>query len=111
MGVDEGAHDPDGPLMHCRSIYFSGSHLLPDARLIQATLRALAAARITLGRIVKNSAVLTLADAVGRGFIAVLLGTAGMTLSSTMEMKLRGRSGSEAPAQAICKALGIETTE
>jgi hypothetical protein len=32
-----------------------------------------------------------------------------MTLSSTLEMKLRGRSGSKAPAQAICRTLGIET--
>jgi hypothetical protein len=57
----------------------------------------------------KNAAITTLADAVGRGFVAGLLGTAAMTLSSTAEMKLRGRSGSKAPAQAICKALGLET--
>ena len=57
----------------------------------------------------KNAPITTLADAVGRGFVAGLLGTAAMTLSSTVEMKLRGRSGSKAPAQAICKTLGLET--
>ena len=41
----------------------------------------------------KNATVTTVADAVGRGFVAGLLGTAAMTLSSTVEMKLRGRSG------------------
>lgn len=41
----------------------------------------------------KNATVTTVAHAVGRGFVAGLLGTAAMTLSSTVEMKLRGRSG------------------
>lgn len=51
-----------------------------------------------------------IADAIGKGLVAGLAGTAAMTLSSTVEMKLRGRSGSKAPAQAICKTLGLETT-
>lgn len=58
----------------------------------------------------KNTVISTLADAVGRGFVAGLLGTAAMTLSSTVEMKLRGRTASKTPAQAICKTLGLETT-
>ena len=43
------------------------------------------------------------------GLVAGLAGTAAMTLSSMVEMKLRGRSASKAPAQAICKSLGLET--
>ena len=58
----------------------------------------------------RNATITTLADAVGRGFVAGLLGTAAMTLSSTVEMQLRGRSASNTPAQAICKTLGLETT-
>jgi hypothetical protein len=50
-----------------------------------------------------------LADGVGKGLVAGLAGTAAMTFSSTVEMKLRGRSASKAPAQAICKSLGLET--
>lgn len=52
-----------------------------------------------------------LADAVGRGLVAGLAGTAAMTLSSMVEMKLRGRSASKTPAQAICKTLGLETVD
>jgi hypothetical protein len=58
----------------------------------------------------KGAGITALADAIGRGFVAGLLGTAAVTLSSTIEMKLRGRSGSKVPAQAICKALGLEAT-
>lgn len=50
-----------------------------------------------------------LADGIGKGFVAGLVGTAAMTLSSTVEMKLRGRSASKTPAQAICRSLGLET--
>ncbi|MGH7826247.1 MAG: hypothetical protein ACREQ7_13870 [Candidatus Binatia bacterium] len=50
-----------------------------------------------------------LADGIGKGLVAGLAGTAAMTLSSMLEMKLRGRSASKTPAQAICKALGLET--
>lgn len=32
-----------------------------------------------------------------------------MTISSAIEMKLRGRTASKTPAQAICKSLGLET--
>jgi hypothetical protein len=50
-----------------------------------------------------------LAEAAGKGLAAGVAGTAAMTLSSTLEAKLRGRPFSTAPAQAATKALGIET--
>lgn len=56
-----------------------------------------------------NTGLKGMADAVGRGFVAGLLGTAAMTLSSTIEMKLRGRTASKTPAEAICRTLGLET--
>lgn len=49
-----------------------------------------------------------LAANVGKGLAAGLAGTAAMTISSTIEMKLRGRGGSDAPAQAASKVLGID---
>jgi hypothetical protein len=58
----------------------------------------------------KNARITSLADAVGRGFVAGLVGTAAMTGSSSVEMKLRGRTASKMPAEAICKTLGLETT-
>ncbi len=48
------------------------------------------------------------AAAVGKGLFAGVAGTAAMTLSSTMEMKLRGRPASSAPADAAAKVLGVE---
>ena len=53
----------------------------------------------------------TLADDIGKGIFAGLAGTAAMTISSTLEAKLRGRQPSTAPAKAATKALGIETFE
>ncbi len=47
------------------------------------------------------------AAAAGVGLAAGLAGTAAMTASSTIEMKLRGRAGSSAPADAAGKVLGI----
>jgi hypothetical protein len=44
----------------------------------------------------------------GKGIFAGLAGTAAMTISSTTEMKLRGRPASSAPAQAAAKVLGVE---
>lgn len=49
-----------------------------------------------------------ISTAVGKGLVAGLVGTAAMTLSSTAEMKLRGRKASPAPAEALCKLLGVE---
>lgn len=48
-----------------------------------------------------------LAASVGRGLFAGAFGTAIMTISSTIEMKARGRKASEAPAQAASKVLGV----
>jgi len=51
----------------------------------------------------------SLPNAIGRGLLAGLAGTAAMTVSSTVEMRLRGRDASTAPADASAKVLGIET--
>ena len=50
----------------------------------------------------------TVSAAVGRGLAAGLVGTAAMTVSSTVEAKWRGRAFSHAPADATAKALGIK---
>ena len=50
----------------------------------------------------------TLATAIGRGLIAGLAGTAAMTISSTVEARLRHRAFSTAPARATAKVLGIK---
>ena len=50
----------------------------------------------------------TLAQNIGKGLLAGLAGTAAMTISSTVEQKLRGRQPSTAPADATAKLLGIE---
>ncbi|MGH3871247.1 MAG: hypothetical protein ACRDSR_06955 [Pseudonocardiaceae bacterium] len=52
-----------------------------------------------------------LASAVGRGLFAGVIGTAAMTLSSTLEMKLRDRAGSSAPADTACKILRVEPVD
>jgi hypothetical protein len=51
------------------------------------------------------------ADHIGRGLLAGLAGTAAMTVSSTLEAKLRGRAASSAPARATAKVLGIASFE
>jgi hypothetical protein len=53
----------------------------------------------------------TVASNVGKGLAAGLVGTAAMTISSTLEAKLRKRQFSNAPAQAAEKVLGIERFE
>jgi hypothetical protein len=45
---------------------------------------------------------------VGKGLAAGLVGTAAMTVSSTIEMKIRGRKPSTAPARAAAKVFGVE---
>ena len=52
-----------------------------------------------------------IADHIGRGLVAGLAGTAAMTISSTVEAKLRGRAPSSAPARATTKVLGIAAFE
>ena len=49
-----------------------------------------------------------IAAAFGKGIFAGVAGTAVMTISSTIEMKLRGRPASSAPAQAATKVLGVQ---
>jgi hypothetical protein len=53
----------------------------------------------------------TVAEDVGKGLLAGLLGTAAMTVSSTAEARLRGRPASSAPARATAKVLGIKEFE
>lgn len=45
---------------------------------------------------------------IAKGLLAGLAGTAAMTVSSTLDEKLRGRPPSTAPADAAAKVLGIE---
>ena len=52
-----------------------------------------------------------LAAAVGKGLFAGAAGTVAMTVSSTIEMKLRGRPPSSAPARAAAKLLGVEPVD
>jgi hypothetical protein len=47
------------------------------------------------------------AGAVGKGLAAGAVGTAAMTVSSTLEARLRGRPPSTAPAKAAAKVLGV----
>ena len=49
-----------------------------------------------------------LSEAVGRGLAAGVAGTVAMTASSTLEMKLRGRPPSTAPAKAVGRLLGVK---
>src|SRR5215218_8288381 len=49
-----------------------------------------------------------LAAVIGRGLLAGAIGTAAMTVSSTLEQKARGRAASTAPADAAMKVLGID---
>jgi hypothetical protein len=53
----------------------------------------------------------TVAEDVGKGLVAGFIGTAAMTVSSTVEAKLRGRQASSAPARATAKMLGIKSFE
>ncbi|MCA1679832.1 MAG: DUF1440 domain-containing protein [Actinobacteria bacterium] len=48
------------------------------------------------------------AAALGRGLVAGAVGTAAMTVSSTLEAKLRERGSSSAPADAAGKVLGVQ---
>ena len=45
---------------------------------------------------------------IGRGLVAGFVGTVAMTIASTIEMKLRGRPPSGAPAAAAGKVLGVQ---
>lgn len=49
--------------------------------------------------------------AIGRGLLAGLCGAAAITISSTIEMKLRGRKPSTAPADAALKLLRLQPVD
>ena len=53
----------------------------------------------------------TIASSVGKGLVAGFVGTAAMTVSSTLEAKIRKRAASSAPARATAKVLGIKEVE
>jgi hypothetical protein len=53
----------------------------------------------------------TLATTVGKGLVAGFVGTAAMTVSSSVEARLRHRAASSAPARATAKLLGITEFE
>lgn len=48
------------------------------------------------------------AEAIGKGLVAGAVGTAAMTVSQTLESKLRHREPSTTPADAGSKVLGVE---
>lgn len=52
-----------------------------------------------------------LGSAIGRGLIAGLAGTVAITLSQWIEMKINKKEPNFAPADAACKALGIEASQ
>jgi hypothetical protein len=52
-----------------------------------------------------------LAANAGVGLAAGLVGTAAMTLSTTVEMRLRERESSDAPAAAAGKVLGVKPVD
>jgi hypothetical protein len=47
----------------------------------------------------------------GKGTFAGVAGTVAMTISSTIEMKARGRPASSTPALAAAKVLGVEPVD
>ena len=51
------------------------------------------------------------ASSIGKGLVAGFVGTAAMTVSSTVEARLRKRQPSTGPARATAKALGVATFE
>src|SRR5918994_5545542 len=53
----------------------------------------------------------SVAAAFGKGIFAGVAGTAAMTLSSTIEMNVRGRPASSTPALAAAKVLGVEPVD
>lgn len=53
----------------------------------------------------------TFAASIGKGLVAGFAGTAAMTVSSSVEARLRHRAASSAPARATAKVLGIKEFE
>jgi hypothetical protein len=53
----------------------------------------------------------TLASSIGKGLLAGFIGTAAITVSSSLEARIRHRAASSAPARATAKVLGIKEFE
>ena len=53
----------------------------------------------------------TIATSIGKGLVAGVAGTAAMTVSSSLEARIRHRAASSAPARATAKVLGIKEFE
>jgi hypothetical protein len=53
----------------------------------------------------------TVVSSIGKGLVAGFVGTAAMTVSSSLEARLRHRAASSAPARATAKVLGIKEFE
>jgi hypothetical protein len=53
----------------------------------------------------------TIASSIGKGLVAGVAGTAAMTVSSSLEARIRHRAASSAPARATAKVLGIKEFE
>ncbi len=53
----------------------------------------------------------TIASSIGKGLVAGVAGTAAMTVSSSLEARIRNRAASSAPARATAKVLGIKEFE
>jgi hypothetical protein len=51
------------------------------------------------------------ASAIGKGLFAGAVGTAAMTVSSTIEQRVRGRDPSTTPAEAVEKILPVDVEE
>src|SRR5262245_63512274 len=58
-----------------------------------------------------RKAVGTIASSIGKGLVAGVAGTAAMTISSSLEARIRHRAASSAPARATAKVLGIREFE
>ena len=50
-------------------------------------------------------------DALGKGLVAGLAGTAAMTVATTLETKLTGREPSTAPAEAVENVVGVRPVD
>jgi hypothetical protein len=64
--------------------------------------------KLSLASSLRERRATRVAQNIGKGLVAGFAGTAAMTVSSTIEQKLRGRPPSTAPADATAKVLGIE---
>ena len=51
------------------------------------------------------------ADAIGKGIVAGLIGTAVMTIAQMLEMQLSGRDPSDTPYQAAKKVFGVKAED